>query len=117
MPDFSGAPPDEPATRREIPDALRDDRVAQDGHPPEVGTYDTNVRRGIASVGSAFFGAQTMQNQNPANGLTMKQNLSEIEDSAIAETLVNLQAQQVAYEAALAATARAITPSLTDFLR
>jgi flagellar hook-associated protein 3 FlgL len=47
----------------------------------------------------------------------MKQNLSSIEDADVAEVMVKLQAQQVAYQAALAATARAITPSLTDFLR
>jgi flagellar hook-associated protein 3 FlgL len=48
----------------------------------------------------------------------MKQDLPGIEDAvAVAEVLVKLEAQQVAYEAALAATARAITPSLTDFLR
>jgi len=47
----------------------------------------------------------------------MKQNLSSIEDADVAEVMVQLQAQQVAYQAALAATAKAITPSLTDFLR
>jgi flagellar hook-associated protein 3 FlgL len=58
-----------------------------------------------------------MQSQNTSNGLTMKQNLSSIEDADIAEVMVNLQAQQVAYQAALQATAKAIQPSLTDFLR
>ena len=47
----------------------------------------------------------------------MKQNLSSIEDADIAQVMVQLQAQQVAYQAALAATARAIQPSLTDFLK
>ena len=47
----------------------------------------------------------------------MKQNLSSIEDADIAQVMMNLQAQQVAYQAALSATARAIQPSLADFLR
>ena len=47
----------------------------------------------------------------------MKQNLSSIEDADIAQVMVNLQAQQVAYQAALEATAKAIQPSLTDFLK
>jgi flagellar hook-associated protein 3 FlgL len=47
----------------------------------------------------------------------MKQNLSGIENTDVTEVLVRLVAQQVAFEAALAATARAITPSLTEFLR
>jgi flagellar hook-associated protein 3 FlgL len=109
--------PDERTTRREIADALRDDLIASDGLAAQVGTYPTKVRHEIASAGSAFFGAQRMQTQNPANGLTMKQNLSGDEQVAVAEVLVKLEAQQVAYEAALAATARAMTPSLTDFLR
>jgi flagellar hook-associated protein 3 FlgL len=58
-----------------------------------------------------------MQSQNTSNGLTMKQNLSGIENTDVTEVLVRLVAQQVAFEAALAATARAITPSLTEFLR
>ena len=58
-----------------------------------------------------------MQSQNTSNGLTMKQNLSSIEDADIAQVMVQLQSQQVAYQAALAATARAIQPSLTDFLK
>jgi len=70
----------------------------------------------VAQVGSAFSGAESMQSQNSASGLTMKQNLSGIENDHVTE-VVHLVAQQVAYEAALAATARAMTPSLTDFLR
>jgi len=101
----------------EMPDALPEDPIARDSLPVEVGTYPAKVEHEIASVGSAFFGAQSMQTQNLANGLTMKQDLSGVEDEAVAEVLMKLEAQQVAYEAALAATARAITPSLTDFLR
>ena len=47
----------------------------------------------------------------------MKKNLSNIEDVDLAQVMVNLQAQQVTYQAALSATARAIQPSLVDFLR
>ena len=47
----------------------------------------------------------------------MKQNLSNIEDADIAQVMVQLQAQQVAYQAALEATAKAIQPSLADFLK
>jgi flagellar hook-associated protein 3 FlgL len=47
----------------------------------------------------------------------MKQNLSNVEDADMAEAMMELQMQQVAYQSALAATARAIQPSLVDFLR
>ena len=58
-----------------------------------------------------------MQSQNPSIGLTMKQSLSSIEEADVVEVMVKLQAERAAYEAALAATDRAIAPSLTEFLR
>jgi flagellar hook-associated protein 3 FlgL len=82
-----------------------------------LGGRTTQVQNQLAQVGSQFLRVQTMQTQNTSNGLTMKQNLSSIEDADIAQVMVQLQSQQVAYQAALAATARAIQPSLTDFLK
>jgi flagellar hook-associated protein 3 FlgL len=43
--------------------------------------------------------------------------LSEIENVDIAKAVVDLQMQEVAYQAALGATARVLQPSLMDFLR
>ncbi len=80
-------------------------------------TQTTRVQNSLAQVGSQFLRVQNTQSQNTSNGLTMKQNLSSIEDADIAQVMVQLQAQQVAYQAALQATAKAIQPSLTDFLR
>ena len=40
-----------------------------------------------------------------------------MENTDLAKATVDLQLQQVAYQAALAATARVIQPSLQDFLR
>jgi flagellar hook-associated protein 3 FlgL len=82
-----------------------------------LGTQTSQVQNQLAQVGSQFLRVQTMQSQNTSDGLTMKQNLSSIEDADIAQVMVQLQAQQVAYQAALSATARAIQPSLTDFLK
>jgi flagellar hook-associated protein 3 FlgL len=58
-----------------------------------------------------------MKSQNSSDALTMKKNLSNIEDVDLAKVMMDLQVQQVAYQAALSATARAIQPSLSDFLR
>jgi flagellar hook-associated protein 3 FlgL len=68
-------------------------------------------------VGARYKRVEDMKSQNTASNLTMKQNLSGIEDVDLAEVMVKLQAQQVAYQAALTATAKAIQPSLADFLR
>ena len=43
--------------------------------------------------------------------------LSEVEDVDLPKTIMELQLQQTAYQAALAATARVVQPSLIDFMR
>lgn len=49
--------------------------------------------------------------------LQLKSSLSDVEDVDLAAATVDLQTQQVAYQAALAATGRTVQPSLLDFLR
>jgi flagellar hook-associated protein 3 FlgL len=104
-------------TLSQISNAVRNDPTQLNTLQAQLGTQTTQVQGQLALVGSQFSRVQSMQSQNTSNGLTMKQNLSSIEDADVAEVMVKLQAQQVAYQAALAATAKAITPSLTDFLR
>lgn len=43
--------------------------------------------------------------------------LSDVEDIDLPKTTTELQLQQAAYQAALAATARVLQPSLVDFLK
>ena len=71
----------------------------------------------LGEVGARSKRVEDMKTQNTADGLTMKQNLSGLEDADLAEIMVSLEAQRVAYQAALQATAKAIQPSLADFLR
>ena len=49
--------------------------------------------------------------------LSLKNHLSTVENADLAQSAVELQLQEVAYQAALAATSRVIQPSLLDFLR
>lgn len=49
--------------------------------------------------------------------MSLKNNLSSIENADLADTTVHLKLQEVAYQAALAATSRVMQPSLLDFLR
>ncbi len=49
--------------------------------------------------------------------LNLTQRLSEAESVDLPETIMELQMQEVAYQAALSATSRVIQPSLLDFLR
>lgn len=49
--------------------------------------------------------------------LSLKNHLSTVENADLAQSAVELQLQEVAYQAALSATSRVIQPSLLDFLR
>ena len=51
------------------------------------------------------------------NELRLATSLSDVENADLPKTVVDLQMQQVAYQAALGATARVMQPSLLDFLR
>jgi flagellar hook-associated protein 3 FlgL len=104
-------------TLAQISNAVTTDPTQLTALQAQLGTRTTQVQSQLAQVGSQFLRVQNMQSQNTSDGLTMKQNLSSIEDADIAQVMVQLQSQQVAYQAALSATARAIQPSLTDFLK
>ncbi len=104
-------------TLSQISQAVQSNPSQLSGLQTTLSTQTAQVQNQLAQVGSQFLRVQNMQSQNTSNGLTMKQNLSSIEDADIAQVMVNLQAQQVAYQAALEATAKAIQPSLTDFLK
>lgn len=49
--------------------------------------------------------------------LTLRMELSEVQDLDLAKGVMELQVQQVAYEATLQALAKALPPSLAAFLR
>jgi flagellar hook-associated protein 3 FlgL len=49
--------------------------------------------------------------------LTVTSQLSDIEDVDLPKTIMEMQLQQSSYQAALAASAKVIQPSLIDFLR
>lgn len=69
----------------------------------DVGTRYGRVESALAAAGDVALDMQAM--------------LSEVENVDIAKAAMDLQMQEVAYQSALAATARVIQPSLIDFLR
>jgi flagellar hook-associated protein 3 FlgL len=70
-----------------------------------------------ASIGARTVRVEQAQQAAGDAELSLKSSLSEIENTDLAKATVDLQLQEVAYQAALAATARVIQPSLLDFLR
>ena len=71
----------------------------------------------LADVGTRYGRVETAVQALMDVGLTNTTALSNVENVDVAEAVVNLQLQEVAYQAALGATARVLQPSLLDFLR
>lgn len=105
------------ATLTQLSDAVRNNAPGVDALASELDGRIQNVHSTLGEVGARSKRVEDMKTQNTADGLTMKQNLSGLEDVDLAEVMVSLEAQRVAYQAALQATAKAIQPSLADFLR
>ena len=70
-----------------------------------------------ADVGTRTNRIELAKSQAEDAGLTLSSSISEVENTDLAKATVDLQLQQVAYQAALAATAKVMQPSLQDFLR
>ena len=77
----------------------------------------STVTSKLAEVGANYNRVEQMQQAADDRVITLKSSLSGIEDIDLPKTIVDLQMQQVAYQAALGATQKIITTSLADFLR
>ncbi|MFC6288154.1 flagellar hook-associated protein FlgL [Nocardioides sp. GCM10027113] len=85
-----------------------------------VGALNADMDRvtgALADVGTrAARIEQAVQRAKDAE-LDLTSSLSEVENTDLPKAIVELQMQEVAYQAALAATSRVLQPSLVDFLR
>lgn len=70
-----------------------------------------------AAVGAAYNRVDAAERKGADALVTLKTALSEVEDTDLPKAMVDLQMHEVAYQAALASTARVMQPSLVDFLR
>lgn len=71
----------------------------------------------LATIGAATNRVTSAEARAKDLVLTLRTELSEVRDVDIAEGIMELQVQQVAYEATLAALGQALPPSLVAFLR
>lgn len=83
----------------------------------EVDTAQKRIQGGISGVGSRSNQLSQMQETAQNRVLDLRAQLSNVEDIDLPKTITELALQQTAYQAALAATAKVIQPSLIDFLR
>lgn len=84
---------------------------------PEFNALVDNLHNRLGEVGARFNRVEAVRRRSDEQLLVLRRSLSEAEDIDLASTIVDLQLQEVSYQAALGATARVITPSLVDFLR
>lgn len=71
----------------------------------------------LAAVGSRYNRLEAGMRINKDAELRLQDSLSQIENVDMARAMVDLQMNEVAYQAALGATARVLQPSLLQFLR
>ena len=71
----------------------------------------------LGGIGARTNRLETVKSSAEGQLISLANSLSEVEDIDLPKTIVDLQMQEVAYKAALGATARVVQPSLLDFLR
>ncbi|HEY3436393.1 MAG TPA: flagellar hook-associated protein FlgL [Actinotalea sp.] len=87
------------------------------GYLTDIDGHLTTMLGGLASVGTRTNQVTTAQSAIGSTVVDLRSELSSVEDIDMAQTIVELQMQEVAYKGALGATQRVLQPSLMDFLR
>jgi flagellar hook-associated protein 3 FlgL len=75
------------------------------------------IQSSLATIGSRYAQVETMRDRIAGTMLERRSALAEVESIDLPATIVEMQLQEVAYSAALGATAKVIQPTLLDFLR
>jgi len=101
----------------QIADHLRNDPASLQGDLTALDASMQNVLGRLSEVGARYSRVDAMKTAADDRVLDLKTRLSEVENVDLPKTIMDLQMQQVAYQAALGATSKVITPSLVDFLR
>jgi len=83
----------------------------------EIDGFASATRIALSTVGARTNQMERMRQAADDAVLNVSKMLSEVEDIDLPQTITELQLQQTAYQAALAAGARVVQPSLIDFLR
>jgi flagellar hook-associated protein 3 FlgL len=76
-----------------------------------------SMKTALSTIGTRTNRIETASNILDSTTLDTKAALSDVENVDIASAIVDLQMQEVAYQASLGATSRVIQPSLMDFLK
>ncbi len=86
----------------------------------DLGVLDVrtrSVRDNLAEVGARVRRLEVAETRRADDHLGIRQGLSDVEDVDLPAAMLDLKMHELAYQSALAVTARVIQPSLADFLR
>jgi flagellar hook-associated protein 3 FlgL len=75
------------------------------------------MKSAVSEIGSRYNRMTQMKESAENRMLSVSSQLSDIEDIDLPKTIMDMQLQETSYQAALAATAKVIQPSLLDYLR
>ena len=79
--------------------------------------FADNISAELAQIGATTNRVDSARDRAEDQRLTVRTELSEVEDVDVAEGVMELQVQQVGYEATLQALSQALPPSLVAFMR
>jgi flagellin-like hook-associated protein FlgL len=105
-----------------IVQSIADDLVsgvpgALDVHLADLDVVMNQMSSAVADVGTRASRVERLTLINSDRAISLTQQLGETENIDLPNTIMRLQMQQVGYEAALSATAKALQPTLLDYLR
>lgn len=101
-----------------IIDAMKNnDADALDAGLQNIDKASDLVKSTLSDVGARYNRVTQMKQSAEDRLMSVSSQLSDIEDVDLPKAIMDLQLQQTSYQAALAATAKVIQPSLIDFLR
>lgn len=102
---------------KQISDDLRTNPANLEDDLGKLNQATTTMQAGLSSVGARANRLTQLQNYADSRVIDLTNQVSTVEDIDLPKTITELTLQQTAYQAALAATAKVVQPSLVDFLR
>ena len=102
---------------KQISDDLRTNPATLEDDLGTLNQATTTMQAGLSSVGARVNRLTQLQNYADSRVIDLTNQVSTVEDIDLPKTITELTLQQTAYQAALAATAKVVQPSLVDFLR
>jgi flagellar hook-associated protein 3 FlgL len=102
---------------KDLADHMRNDPSQLQADLARLDSATRTLQSGMSGVGARYNQVERMSNAAENRVAELGHQLSEVEDVDITRSLIDLSLQQTAYQAALAAGAKVVQPSLVDFLR